>query len=202
MTDPNLTLEALQAQHSELQRTLEEYEALFAAMPVMLWYKDTHNKMIRVNKAAAAFEGKTPDDLAGKFSEEVYPKEQAAAFYRDDLEVINSGTPKLNIIESHTVPSTGDLMWLQTNKVPLHDKTGQVIGLVAIAIDVTDQFKAKHELQEAYDQLEDQNRKLTRVREFLSATLDYIANALQQGAQATELRRYVAVARGELDRML
>lgn len=196
------TLQELQAEAKDLHRQVEEYEALFAAMPVMLWYKDTHNRMIRVNKAAADFEGRKPEDMAGKSSEEVYPKEQAAAFYKDDLEVIHSGNPKLNIIESHTVPSTGEVMWLQTNKVPLRDKQGEIIGVVAIAIDVTDQFKAKYQLQEANDTLEDQNRKLVRVREFLSATLDYIADALQHGAREVELRRYVATARGELDKML
>src|SRR5690242_4947836 len=94
-------LERLRAEHAELKLRLQEYQTIFDSMPIMFWYKDTENRHIRVNRAAAQLEGTTVDAIEGKLASDIYPKEQAEAYHKDDLEVINSGKPKLNIIEKH-----------------------------------------------------------------------------------------------------
>ena len=54
----------------------------------MFWLKDAHNRTLRINKAAAEFEGVNPADVEGKSAYDLYPRAQAEAFYQDDLEVV------------------------------------------------------------------------------------------------------------------
>ena len=75
-----------------------ELRVLFDLMPAMIWFKDTENRILRVNQQAAVAAGKSVAEIEGKMTEEIYPQE-FARFYADDLEVIRSGTPKLEIVE-------------------------------------------------------------------------------------------------------
>jgi PAS domain S-box-containing protein len=128
--------EALQRQQSELR-------ALFDLMPAMIWFKDTANGLLRVNKRVAKAAGLRVDEIEGQSCEEIYP-EQAAGFYADDLEVIGSGVPKLGIIE--TVSRPGDpTLWVQTDKVPYFDDAGKPIGIVVMAQDITERKREEAE---------------------------------------------------------
>jgi PAS domain S-box-containing protein len=122
-----------------LREQVAEYDAIFNSSPVMFWCKDTENRLLRINDAAAKLEGKKPQDLIGKLGEELYPKEQAEAFYQDDLEVIKSGKAKLGIVERHTSPGLKNTHWLNVCKVPKLDENGIVIGVIALAVDISEQ---------------------------------------------------------------
>lgn len=172
---------------NELEQKLQDYEAIFSAMPVMLWYKDDKNTTLRINDAAAAFEGVDRSEVEGKSCYDVYPREQADAFFRDDLEVIKSGQPKMNIIEKHTTPQ-GAEMWVHTNKVPHCDENGKIVGVIAIAIDVTEREKV-------HQALEAKNRELQRVQEFIRSTLDHVEDSAQRGAERAEILKYLKSAR-------
>jgi PAS domain S-box-containing protein len=133
------------------QASAKLYQTIFNATPVMLWVKDTKNRTLQINQAAADFEGVDPKDVAGKSAYDLYPLEQAEAFYQDDLEVINSGQPKLGIIEEHTAVGKGDVMWVETGKVPIRDANGEITGVMAFAIDITESQKALERRGEQVD---------------------------------------------------
>ncbi|MDQ3546342.1 MAG: PAS domain S-box protein, partial [Verrucomicrobiota bacterium] len=128
-----------------LQRQQTELRVLFDLMPAMIWFKDTKNGILRVNKRVADAVGKSIEEIDGKSCLEIYPKE-AAGFYADDLEVIHSGAPKLGIVEAIPGPE-GKEMWVQTDKVPVRDKDEKVIGIVVMAQDVTERKRAELERQ-------------------------------------------------------
>jgi PAS domain S-box-containing protein len=128
---------------SDLQQQLDDYRTMFDALPIMIWHKDTKNRIVRVNRAAADFEGKAPESLEGKSCEELYPPERAAALYVDDLKVIQSGQPSLNSIEQHAMSSDGAIQWLQMSKVPQRDYDGNITGVIAFALDITERLKAE-----------------------------------------------------------
>jgi PAS domain S-box-containing protein len=132
-----------------LREQVAEYDAIFNSSPVMFWCKDTHNRLLRINDAAAKFEGKKPQDLIGKLGQELYPKEQSEAFYQDDLEVIKSGKAKLGIVELHTTPGLNKTHWLNVCKVPKLDENGIVIGVIALAVDISEQKNSELELVQA-----------------------------------------------------
>jgi two-component system, cell cycle sensor histidine kinase and response regulator CckA len=133
---------------ANLQRRVDELEAVFAASPVMFWYKDDANRLIRVNPAAAAAEGQRPEEIEGKSCWDLYPKDQADAYFRDDQEVMTSRKPKLDIIEEHTAIGTGELRMMQVGKVPLIDISGKVFGVLAFATDITERVRFEERLRQ------------------------------------------------------
>lgn len=129
------------------QLQLAELRVLFDMMPAMIWFKDTENRILRVNQQAARIAGKSVAEMEGKPSREIYPH-AAAGFYADDLTVIRSGTPKLGYVESVPGPN-GQNLWVQTDKVPVRAKDGRVIGLVVLARDITASKIAETALRES-----------------------------------------------------
>lgn len=140
----------LRDQLSQLEQRKVEDDMLLNALPVMFWYKDTENRLLRINAPAAKLEGLPVSFLENKKAEDLYPPEEAAAFYEDDLEVINSRQPKLGILEKHTT-GMGEERWVETNKVPVFDDAGNVTGVIAMAIDVTEH---QQKVQSATEQLQ------------------------------------------------
>jgi PAS domain S-box-containing protein len=133
-----------QAEEALLQKQAE-LRVLFDLMPAMIWFKDTANKILRVNQRVADALGKLIEEIEGRSFEEIYP-ETAAGFYADDLEVIRAGVPRLGVVEALRNPA-GKEIWLQTDKVPVCDKYGKVIGIVVMAQDITERklFEAQME---------------------------------------------------------
>jgi PAS domain S-box-containing protein len=127
-----------------LQRQQAELRVLFDLIPALIWFKDTENRILRVNKQAAETAGKSVAEIEGKSTREIYPQD-AAKFYADDLEVIRSGAPKLGIIETLR-DQKGKELWIQTDKVPYCDKDGKVIGIVVLAQDITERKEAEAKL--------------------------------------------------------
>jgi two-component system, cell cycle sensor histidine kinase and response regulator CckA len=143
---------------ADIQRRQTELRVLFDVIPAMIWFKDTENNILRVNKQVAQAAGRSVAEIEGKSATEIY-SESAANFYSDDLEVIGSGKPKLGYEEM--IPgANGTEMWIQTDKVPYFDKDGKPIGIVVMAQDVTERKGKEAELH--------------RQRTELRALLDYI----------------------------
>jgi PAS domain S-box-containing protein len=145
---PGQELDELREQVAALERRIEEDRTILDLLPVMFWYKDTHNLHLRVNRSAAALEGLPITAIEGKTAEELYPPEQAEAFMRDDRIVIQSGEPKLGIIEKHVSP-LGKTVWLKTGKLPTRDAQGTVNGVIAFALDVTEEYELRDTTSEA-----------------------------------------------------
>jgi len=70
--------------------------------------------------------------VIGKDDFDLFPPRLAESFRRDDEEVFRTGAPKKNIVElffnEQGVPD-----WYITNKLPLRDRHGAVIGLMGIS---------------------------------------------------------------------
>jgi PAS domain S-box-containing protein len=123
------------------QRQQTELKVLFNLIPAMIWFKDAKNRILRLNKRAAELAGKSVEEIEGKSTVAIHP-EEAAKFYADDLEVIRSGLPKLGIVEAMRNPE-GRQLWVQTDKVPYCDQTGNAIGIVVVSQDITERKLAE-----------------------------------------------------------
>jgi PAS domain S-box-containing protein len=118
-----------------LERQQAEMRVLFDLIPAMIWFKDSDDVILRVNQQAAAATGKTVEEIEGSPTVEVYGQE-SAKYRLDDMEVIRSGTSKLGIIEQVRI-SGGKEVWVRTDKVPVRDKDGKVVGVVVVANNIT-----------------------------------------------------------------
>ena len=138
-TESSRAEEALQAQNTEIR-------TLFDSVPGLIFYKSLDNRVLRAN--AAWFKTLGLDESAlGVPLEQVFPKPVAQKFRQDDLEVLQSGQAKMNILEAVATPQ--GLRRFITHKLPRLDAKGAVSGLICIATDVTELHLAKEALAQS-----------------------------------------------------
>lgn len=128
------------------------FEEIFDLVPAYIFFKDKHNRFVRVNKVFADSMGIPKEKIEGKPMSELYSKEMAEKYGRDDNEVISTGVPKLGIIESFETES-GEKRWVQTSKVPYRNQKGEIIGIVGFSIDITEQKNDQLKLKNSETQL-------------------------------------------------
>jgi len=136
-------------------------QILFDSVPAMIWFKDKEGRILRANRPAAESIGRSAAEVEGRLTQELYP-EQATNYQKDDQEVIESGRPKLGIVERYEIP-TGEERWVRTDKLPYRDEEGKILGDIVFAVDITHQKRAEKALREARDELE--HRVLERTEE-------------------------------------
>jgi AraC-like DNA-binding protein len=102
-------------------------------IPGVIYYvKDAESRLMAISVLGAKRMGfKSETDIIGLKPHEFLPRELADAYVAGDRHVIDSGRPLLNTIEMG-VNTQGVRDWIITDKYPLHDATGRVVGLVGI----------------------------------------------------------------------
>jgi PAS domain S-box-containing protein len=135
-----------------LFREKQQFRLMFNAVPAMIWYKDTKNRFLLVNEAAAASMGRTVEEMEGRPCSEILPS-KAYELYRDDLEIIQAGKPKLGVIEELRLPG-GESIWARTDKLPEYDTMGRVVGILVFAQDITERRHAEDEVRRLNGELE------------------------------------------------
>jgi PAS domain S-box-containing protein len=130
-----------------LEKERQEFKLIIDSAPILVFYKDKNGKIIRANKAFAEALRMPEEELFGKTVFDIYSAEIAQAMTDDDQEVFKSGRPKLNIIEQYE--SADGSRWVQTDKVPIFDKDGLVIGLVGFAQDITERRQIEETLRQS-----------------------------------------------------
>ncbi len=98
-------------------------------------------------------------EIEGKSAREVFPKKLAEKYYMDDLEVINSRSPKMNI-EEQFFSSSDELRWVSTDKIPWFDQHGNLAGVLVFAVDITERKRAEEALRENRAKLRAQSEDL------------------------------------------
>jgi PAS domain S-box-containing protein len=156
-----------------LPTTAGDMEVLLDSVPAFIWYKDCENRILRANRLAAESMGLSVDQVEGRSTYDLYPDE-AAKYHHDDLEVIRSGEPKLGIVEFLTTAS-GEKRWVRTDKIPYRKDTGEIVGVIVFAVDISERVRAEEALQRAHDELErrvdERTRQLVATVEMLQAEM-------------------------------
>ena len=113
-----------------------EFEIILDSVPASVFYKDTKNNFIRVNKRLANTYKMTKIELEDKNLFDIYSQEVAQSLWNDDLEVIKSGNPKLNYEESFDTDDGG--RWALKSKIPYFNENGEIIGVIGFSTDITE----------------------------------------------------------------
>ena len=163
----------------QLQSLSNELENIIDSIPGLVFYKDTKNRYIRVNKYICDAHKMSKKQLEGLSLNDLYPRGQAQAYYEDDLQVIRSRQSKINIDEPW-----GD-RWVSTSKIPYLNETGEVIGVIGVSMDVTERKLAEEELKKHRDHLEELVNERTM-------ELDNAIIGLKRSNQELEQFAYVA----------
>ena len=160
---------ARQTAEMALHAQQEAYETIFHAVPSEIRFKDTDNRLLRVNRTAAEAEGYTVADLEGKSLWQHYPAEIAAQEYASDLEVIKTGQPRRGVLTLQPTAS-GVLRWVQADKLPYRDRDGKITGIIECALDITERKQAEEALSMRIEQM----RSVHTIAEEITRELDFV----------------------------
>lgn len=103
----------------------------FDGVPGLFYFvKDAQSRTLLNTREYAQLPGVTPDEgIVGKRPREYVARDLAAHYEADDQTVLRTGQPLRNIIEigfnQQGVPD-----WILTDKYPLRDATGRVVGIM------------------------------------------------------------------------
>ena len=137
--------------HRQIEEISEERQLLRTivdGIPDVLFLKDSEGRHILRNRAEREISGVPDEAVLGKRVTEIgMPHEIAEAYFADDMRVLSTGEPVLNREEPYQLGKS-ESGWFLTNKHPIFDAAGKVVGLVGIARDITEQKRASNELNE------------------------------------------------------
>ncbi|NEQ51496.1 MAG: PAS domain-containing protein [Leptolyngbya sp. SIO3F4] len=148
--------EKVQREQAE-QKLVESRQLLQLVMdtlPEAIFWKDQDSVYLGCNQNFATDAGVDhPDNIVGKTDYDLAWRREEADFFRAcDRRVMTENRAELGIIEPQQ-QGDGKQAWLETNKAPLHNVNGQVIGILGTYQDIT-------EIKQAKEQLETYNRAL------------------------------------------
>jgi diguanylate cyclase (GGDEF)-like protein/PAS domain S-box-containing protein len=127
--------------------------ALAENVPHRIYAKDVQGRFIFANMAVARGMGVSePAELLGKTDFDFYPLELASEYNRQEQEILGHGRSLLNQEEHARYLLVDEEAWLITTKVAVRDEAGQIVGLVGINYEVTEQKAAGLALQAAHAQ--------------------------------------------------
>lgn len=122
----------------------------------------------------------SPADIIGKTDYDMPWAETEADNYRaDDRRVMDSGEAKLGIIETQ-VRADGSKIWIETNKLPIRNLNGEVIGILGTYQDITDHKAAEAQVQRQSQQLEQANQQLEEHSQTLEQRVEERTQELSQ----------------------
>ena len=132
--------------------TQAEYEMLkniIKYSPDWIYWKDKNSVHLGSNEQFAKAAGlSSSQEMVGKTDYDLPWCERAQKYRLDDQEVIVSGTPKINIEDKVLVCDKKEVIVI-SNKVPLKNAQGDIIGILGIATDITNQKKTAQDLEKA-----------------------------------------------------
>jgi AraC-like DNA-binding protein len=166
-----------------LEKVETPFYRLFDHLPdVAFFAKDRDFRIVCASsRFVERFGLKSELEIAGLTDYELFPPRLAENFRRDDEEVMVSGLAKLNIVELFFTDQ-GLPDWFVTNKLPLRDADGTVVGLMG----TVQSYEGRKRVIQPYLQLEH--------------AVSYIREKFRSGVTVAELAEVVHLSTRQLHR--
>ena len=163
-----LTIEALRRERKAL-------ETIIDTIPDFIFVKDAGGRFQIANQAWLQARGRTPAEIMGKTTFDLYPRAIAERMDAQDQAVMRSGVPQIDreqmvVTERH---GAQERVWVSTTKVPLRDENGNIAGVVGISRDITQRrrMEAERAMEHAIVRVLAESSGLENAMERLIATI-------------------------------
>jgi PAS domain S-box-containing protein len=133
------TVETQRQQHGLLQ-------AIIDGTTEAVYVKDAQGRYLMINAAGAGMLGRKVEEVIGKNDSEFFSAETARQIMERDLKIMDGGQSRT--LEEHVEIDEASRTFLAT-KGPYRDGRGNIIGLVGIAVDITERNRAAAALAES-----------------------------------------------------
>ena len=118
-------------------------------LPDSIYIKDSQSRKIIANKADLEYIGCSfESEIIGKTDIELFPTDDGARGYQEDLDVIRTGIPIVNE-ETSFFDLNGKKHWRLSSKIPIYDENRKAKGLVGIGYDITERKLIEEALKES-----------------------------------------------------
>ncbi|MEG4499311.1 PAS domain S-box protein [Microcoleus sp. F10-C6] len=142
-------LSVRKALEQELAQRQALFDAFFKEAPTGLCILDSQLRYVQINQFLAEINGLSPADHIGKTVREILPN-SAPIIEPLYEEILRTKQPLINIEMSGDNPrKPGFVRHLTGSYFPLLDKDGEVVGIGAVVVDISDRKQAEAALQKS-----------------------------------------------------
>ncbi|MFA6013449.1 MAG: response regulator [Gallionellaceae bacterium] len=159
---------------------------LIRTIPDLIWMKNNDGVYLACNHAFERFFGAKETDIIGKTDYDFVTRELADFFRANDLAACAAGKPHTNE-EWLTLAETGQRILAETIKMPVHDNSGALIGVLGIARDITQRRESENEIRALLDKSDHARQALLGLIEDINAEHVAAAEMLKAKTLAEEL---------------
>jgi PAS domain S-box-containing protein len=149
-------------ERTRAEKSLRDSEALYHSLvdtlPINILRKDLAGRVTYGNRGYCEAMGKPMSELLGKTDFDLFPREMAQKYARDDDKVVNTGQ-MFEDVEEHRRPS-GQTIYVHVLKAPVRNARGDIVGTQVIFWDVTARKQAEIALAQANTDLARSNKEL------------------------------------------
>jgi PAS domain S-box-containing protein len=132
-----------------LQQSQQMLQLVLNNIPQSVFWKDRDSVYLGCNAVFANAHGLRPEDVVGMTDDQMTATPEEAQWFRlVDRRVMERNQPEYHIIEQVHRPG-GRVAWLETNKIPLHDTAGKVVGILGTYTDITERKAAEEALRQS-----------------------------------------------------
>jgi len=148
----NEQLQSKIAERKQTEKAMIEKEELLQLVldniPHYIFWKDRNSVYLGCNRNFAIIAGlKNPLEIVGKTDYDLpWKKEESDVFRACDARVMETDTPEYHIIEP-LLQADGTQVWVNTNKIPLHDAEGNVVGILGTFEDITERQRVQEKIR-------------------------------------------------------
>ena len=123
------------------------FHALMESTADSIYFKDRDCRLLRVSRKMAQDLGVAdPADLIGKTDVDLFGEVFGRATRQDDLRIMETNRPIVGEVEGRRMDD-GRTNWTLTTKLPFHDESGNVIGLVGITREINEMRQTEATLE-------------------------------------------------------
>lgn len=150
------------------EKRLNVFEAIVGQVADGIIFADRHGAIRLWNAGAEAIFGYAADEVLGQSLNVIVPERLRSAHWAAFDKAVETGRTKYGrkVMATRSMQKDGSKLYVDLSFALVTDETGEVVGSVAMARDITSRYLADSELRKRVGELEEKVRALTAAPRF------------------------------------